>query len=324
MSITSMAEKHILNKIIESLYHFSGEITVSSLISNEKLQEILQNELINNPELFFINGFKLMYSPIATFVYPNYCYDEIEFKLILNSCRKKASQLISRIQGTNEYLRVLQAHDFLARNVCYYNGTDRDLHTIVGPFTKKIGVCEGYAKAFKYLLDKMSVPCQLVYGVASNPDTAIEECHAWNLVRLAGDWMHVDVTFDTTIRSGQVLRYDYFGLTNDQILKDHRYEVDKYPTAYQMGYEYYNYNNLVMETRKQMKDYLAIMLRSGKSDCVFKLPDFSAGENLDIKVSSEIQDLLRHLRMNLRYTLNFNLNQRVFHVHFERLEGLNV
>mgnify|MGYP000933342444 CR=1 FL=1 len=318
MGIISMVEKHTLSKIIESLYHFSDEITVASLTSNEKLQEILQNELMNNSELFFINGFKLMYSPVTTIVYPNYIYDEKSFKFVLDSCRRKANQLISRIQGTNDYARALQAHDFLARNVGYENGTDRELHTIVGPFTKKKGVCEGYAKAFKYLLDMMGIPCKLIYGFGCDPGVGVEESHAWNVIQLDGNWLHVDVTFDTTIRNGHMLRYDYFGLTTEQILKDHRYVVDKYPAANQLGYGYYDRNNLVMTTRKQMRDYISSVLRSGKSDCVFKLPDSSIGDNLDRKVSSEIHEVLKQLRMNMRYTMNFNIKQRVFQVSFGR------
>lgn len=318
MGITSKAERHALNKIIESLYLYSDEITVASLFSNEKLQSCLQNELVCNPELFFVNGFKLMYSPITTAVYPSYGYDEATFKRILDSCRKKRSQLVSRIQGNDNYSRVLQAHDFLARNVRYINGIDKDLHTIVGPFTKKQGVCEGYAKAYKYLLDMMNIPCRIVYGYGCDPGVEIEESHAWNMIQLDENWLHVDVTFDTTIRSGQVLRYDYFGLSTEQIARDHRFEKEKYPIAECLGYGYYERNNLVMTTRKQMRDYLSGALHSGKTDCVFKLPDSSSGENLDAKVSSEIQILLQQLRMNLRYTINFNLKQRVFHASFER------
>lgn len=318
MSIFSMVEKHVLSKIIETLYHFSDEITVASLTSNEKLQEILQDELMNNPELFFINGFKLMYSPITTVIYPNYIYDEETFYLILDSCRKRASQLISRIQGTDDYSRALQAHDFLARNVNYENGTDRELHTIVGPFTKKKGVCEGYAKAFKYLLDMMDIPCKLIYGYGCDPGVGVEESHAWNMIRIEGKWHHVDVTFDTTICSEDVLRYDYFGLTTEQILRDHRYEDSRYPAANQLGYGYYERNNLVMTTRKQMRDYISGILRSGKSDGVFKLPDSSSGENLDTKVMAEVQEVLKQLKMNTRYTMNFNIKQRVFHIHFTR------
>lgn len=181
-----------------------------------------------------------------------------------------------------------------------------------------MSVCEGYAKAFKCLLDMMSIPCNIVYGFGYDSRLGIEESHAWNLIRIDGNWLHVDTTYDTTIRSGVVPRYDYFGLTNEQILIDHRYDVSKYPETNHLGYGYYDRSNLVMKKRNQMKDYVASVLRSGKSDCVFKLLYSSNGNNLDFKVSSEIQELLTQLRMNLQYTMDFNFNQRVFNLHFER------
>lgn len=308
----------VSKSVVTSLLSYSRSISLQTVYSVEKIENILQNELLQNPELFFVNGFKLMHRPMTTVVYPNYSYDESAYKATMDACRRKARQLVSRIQGTDDYSRVLQAHDFLARNVVYTNRADKNLHTIVGPLTNKTGVCEGYAKTFKYLLDMMSIPCLIVYGFGYDPGTGVEERHAWNLVQLGGKWTHIDVTFDTTIRSGHILRYDYFGLTNDQIFKDHRYEADKYPMADQVGYGYYERNSLVMETKKQMNDFVLNALRSGKEDCVFKLPDSSGGENLDIKVSSDIQALSIQLGMNLQYTMSYNIKQRVFHIHFEK------
>lgn len=308
----------VSKSVVTSLLSYSRNISLQTVYSVEKIENILQNELLQNPELFFVNGFKLMHRPMTTVVYPNYSYDESAYKATLDACRRKARQLVSRIQGTDDYSRALQAHDFLARNVVYTNRDDKNLHTIVGPLTNKTGVCEGYAKTFKYLLDMMNIPCLIVCGFGYDSGTDVEERHAWNLVQLGGKWTHIDVTFDTTIRSGHILRYDYFGLTNDQIFKDHRYEADKYPMADQLGQGYYERNNLVMETKKQMNEFVLNSLRSGKEDCVFKLPDSSGGENLDIKVSSEIQALSIQLGMNLRYTMSYNIKQRVFHIHFEK------
>ncbi|MCQ2079779.1 MAG: hypothetical protein MJZ38_06985 [archaeon] len=65
-------------------------------------------------------------------------------------------------------------------------------------------VCEGFAKAFKYLCDKYGVPCILVSGWAySNPtdraDNFEEDSnrHMWNMVQLeSGKWYLVDLTWN--------------------------------------------------------------------------------------------------------------------------------
>ena len=50
-------------------------------------------------------------------------------------------------------------------------------------------VCEGYARAFKVLCNKVGIPCVLVDGDAGGP-------HMWNYVQLDGAWYGVDVTWN--------------------------------------------------------------------------------------------------------------------------------
>ena len=49
--------------------------------------------------------------------------------------------------------------------------------------------------------------------------------HAWNLVKVGGKWLHVDVTFDDPIVNGKNTntrpRYTYFLKTDAQMRKDH-------------------------------------------------------------------------------------------------------
>lgn len=54
-------------------------------------------------------------------------------------------------------------------------------------------VCDGYARAYKILMDKAGIPTDYVMGY--NRTTGVLE-HAWNLVNLDGTWYHVDVTND--------------------------------------------------------------------------------------------------------------------------------
>ena len=202
--------------------------------------------------------------------------------------------------------------------MAYVTGPSRDLYTILGPLTQKQGVCQGFARTFQYLLDRLGIPCETVYGFSRSPENGREESHAWNLARLDGSWVHIDVTFDTTVQSGQVLRYDYFGLSTQQVLRDHRYDPEKYPAAGPAGLGYYERNRLVMDTRAQLREYMARALHAGKTDCVFQLPGAVPSAGLAEKVSADVQGLLRQLDASLGYTVHFNSAQRVFHITFER------
>ena len=57
-------------------------------------------------------------------------------------------------------------------------------------------VCEGYAKAFKVLCDKLDIPCTLVEGDARSSKSEIAGPHMWNYVQVDGGWYAVDVTWN--------------------------------------------------------------------------------------------------------------------------------
>lgn len=63
-------------------------------------------------------------------------------------------------------------------------------------------VCEGYARAFKVLCDRLEIPCVLAEGYARSSTTNTLGAHMWNEVELDGSWYAVDVTWnDPTVSS---------------------------------------------------------------------------------------------------------------------------
>ena len=67
--------------------------------------------------------------------------------------------------------------------------------------TEGKAVCEGYARAFKYIMDGLGIPCVLVSGTATN-SSGLTESHAWNYVYLNYQWYAIDVTWDDPIIIG--------------------------------------------------------------------------------------------------------------------------
>ena len=76
-------------------------------------------------------------------------------------------------------------------------GDPWNVRTVYGAFGPKHEiVCEGFARAFKMILDEINIPCVLVYG-AYTSSTRYEE-HMWNYVQLGNKWYGVDTTWDNT------------------------------------------------------------------------------------------------------------------------------
>ena len=57
-------------------------------------------------------------------------------------------------------------------------------------------VCEGYARAFMVLCDKLGIPCVLVQGYAKSTADGEAGNHMWNYVNLGCQWYAVDVTWN--------------------------------------------------------------------------------------------------------------------------------
>lgn len=140
------------------------------------------------------------------------------------------------LEGENDIQTIKNIHDYLVDNVEYASPSNAsaDIQSLVGVFIYNEAVCEGYARAFKYLCDIYEIPCILVTGVAVNPDSANkEDAHMWNYVRLNGDWYGMDVTWDDNI-SG----YEYFLVGSNSI----GHNGLKFSNSHKRGKELMNFN----------------------------------------------------------------------------------
>ena len=73
------------------------------------------------------------------------------------------------------------------------------IYTSYGALVNCESVCEGYAKSFKAVMDRLGIPCVCVQGYASaKADRDNLQPHMWNYVQLDGMWYAVDVTYNSS------------------------------------------------------------------------------------------------------------------------------
>lgn len=100
-----------------------------------------------------------------------------------------------------------------------------------GFLTGRKGICLGYTYTFQLLMDLSGIECLTVHGTA-HAGTAD---HAWNLVKLDGEWYAVDTTWDDPVSSFPVAvstAHFYFNVT-DSVLRqnDHQWDEESVPAA---------------------------------------------------------------------------------------------
>ncbi len=98
----------------------------------------------------------------------------------------------ARAAGDTAVKQVTYVHDYLTQNVEYKLETDCNLENIhlvntsYGALIRGQAVCEGYARAFKDIMDELDIPCLLQVGVyRMGKDEA--EPHMWALVKVAAE-----------------------------------------------------------------------------------------------------------------------------------------
>lgn len=114
-------------------------------------------------------------------------------------------------------------------------------HLAYGPLVERRGICAGFAWAFKRLMDEAKVECQCVSGYLKE-DTQIG--HVWCLVKLDGQYYHVDPTWG--IKDGGVCLKGF--LQPDSVMKNtHIWDTSKYPAAKGMRFNYEYIEDFLVE-----------------------------------------------------------------------------
>lgn len=223
----------------------------TSILNKDNGQEELGNiyqsafEAFNydNPGVFYLNANKMFLNIETTttgsqkkynvFIdcgrQNNYFTDEFSSKEQIDNAIIKVEQVKNQIIANktgNTYQDIKMVHDYLVDNLEYDTSISRPhIYTIYGALINKVCVCEGYARAFKYIMDSLNIPCVMVMGEGTNSQGQREN-HAWNYVQLDGRWFAIDATWDDPVVQGggrvsNESRYKYFLKGSNTFNQDH-------------------------------------------------------------------------------------------------------
>ena len=188
----------------------------SHSVNNNDFQTVWNAFLADNPQYFWLAQCDTISSGgKVTAVEPYYDFiftaDELPAaKAAFDAATAKALSGITN--DMSQYEIELYLHDYLVNNVKYVNGTS-NTNNAYGALVNGQAVCEGYADAFQYLLTQAGISSCVVTGTSKG------EGHAWNLVKIDGEYYYVDVTWDDQDNGKNF--YAYFNVTTAQLEEDH-------------------------------------------------------------------------------------------------------
>ena len=128
--------------------------------------------------------------------------------------------------GSNVNDQIKTVHDYLVNNLEYDTTlSNSNIYNLYGALVNKKTVCEGYARAFKSMMDDLGITCVIVCGTGVN-SSGKTETHAWNYINLDGNWYAIDVTWDDPIIIGngyvsKDIFYKYYLKGSEEFFENH-------------------------------------------------------------------------------------------------------
>lgn len=272
--------------------------TISSLPAAELAIEVLND----HPELFYVGQeFRVVSSLMQRTIMPVYLYSPAEASKIRSQLDDVARRIIAEHinDHQSDFDKVCSLHDYLKRNLEYDTAAassnrpnERNIaeaHNIIGALLKNKCVCEGFAKAFKFLCDKIGLECWVVSGKGNSSIGAGP--HAWNIVKINGYYHHVDVTWDNQYSDSSALpNYGYMNLSDEEIAKDHTWNRKDYPECPSSPYNYFRVNNSLLDSKAQLESMLYNSFQMEEEFIMFRVV---RGSVLEQQINGCLTDSIR-------------------------------
>lgn len=250
ISLMSVVDYSELEEMLLNAWdNFESEVNVRKFnLTIDELGEFYRKVLFAHPLYFYVNsGFSyaeggyteedmhVLYVHIHysdTYVetdehgvlIPGADIDKAKEKILkkTNEIKAATDEILFYINGNmTEFEKVMTVHDYMVRKYSYdwdyYNRVCENENAADPSYfgytleimTEKTGVCQGYTLAFSYVMQQLEIDTAFVSSAAMQ--------HAWNLVKVDGQWYHIDVTWDDLDCCDTHAHHDYGLLSTDHI-----------------------------------------------------------------------------------------------------------
>lgn len=228
---TSYSYSAITNEHIKNLYAqienecqkpVPAEIQCTGTLTQKDIYEAIIAFKNDHPDIFWIkNTFSYYDYDGSTYVELFY----ISSGTTLETQKEKFNEALNDFVNnatmySSEYEREKYVNDYIISNcvyddeAAYNNKTQGNVSTAYGVLVDGKAICEGYARAFQLLCNKLGIECVSIAGMTGNVG------HEWNCAKIDGNWYQVDVTWNDS--QDDFSNYYYFNLTDEQMYSSHR------------------------------------------------------------------------------------------------------
>lgn len=313
-------------RLVHGLRQFNRHIPLKSQ-SSQEISRIYLAVSHDFPEFYWLAEESGTFS-LADFPYPEAVQDTY------HQLQEIGNQVIAQMPEGSDYEKVKYLYDYLIHQTDYNTEalTNTDLlwdnQSIRSVFLGKRSVCAGYSRAFQFLCQKAGLTCIYVAGDI----VAYDLPHAWNLVKIDGQYYPVDTTWgDPVFESalGQEKRssidYSYLCMPQDlfeathtawQTFHNQDSRVLAYPDMGKAALGYYQLSGSFFEqfNHQELISYVEGKLQGGQSSVTLQFGQQAAYEQALADLGSDqpfIQAAIPQTTSYSSYRYHYNSHTHV-------------
>lgn len=241
--------KEIYDELLQQVYKGNNRFLIKGIKKKEfkaKYEEQIEKAVyalvLDHPEFFWLHsGYSYSYSgnelkiALATRKFWSLTTEKDE---MISLYFDKIDEIVNSAGNcTSDYEKIKYVHDYLVNSIEYNHEAAEDSNdgdwsiendysfSSYGGIVNGSCVCAGYASAFQIIAQQLGFECAWVRG--DTPGGG----HAWNIIKIDGEYYWFDVTWDD-IGDWEIdsdIRYNYFATTDEVMSEKHTPEYFEYP-----------------------------------------------------------------------------------------------
>lgn len=282
-SVYNLEKKYFVNKLDDdmlekftTLYNaisnFQPYVSFENTISNEELDTLMYLLNYDCPELIHLSG---TYFPeyisnnraenvsAVTF---EYIMSEEEYTDNIARLKQFFTDLKSLVGEKSEFEKEKYVYDLLFSNTIY-NETDTLSGSACGVLLKGKGRCEALCKSFLWCMQELDIECMALLGEPKWEVEAVFSNHSWNIVKIDGNYYHLDLTVDNLPKAEDEtspVLYGFFNVDDTTISETHTinpiYESLGVPECNSTDANYHIMNGLYISEGSNTEEALSEIL----------------------------------------------------------------
>lgn len=209
-------ESEAYKKLLGAVLKYEPSVDFDTSLTTTEYNRVFALLYGQNPELFWMSG-KTTLSKDGKTATLFYLYDKKTAEGMQATLDKRVEELLNMMSTSMTDLeKVLLCHNYIVKYNSYSKETAYSSN-VYGCLIDGKSQCAGYAKGFQYLCDQLAIPCIYVNGISAITGNT----HAWNQVKLNGEWYNVDCMWDDPEMSPEDKKnvsYRYMGVPSRAIL----------------------------------------------------------------------------------------------------------